>query len=131
MPPAAASLVGTVRPYVLHLSLLVYTPVLLVVDGATEGVEPQIALGLLTFAVLWIAARSVNPDLRWQVWLCVPIATLFEVLGSLISGGYTYELHNIPLYVPPGHALVYVFRQERPPRAYPSCGATAGAPGGS
>jgi len=93
----------------LHLSLLAYTPVLLVVDGATAGVEPQIALGLLTFAVLWIATRRVTPDLRWAVWLCVPIATFFEVLGSLIWGGYTYELHNIPLYVPPGHALVYAF----------------------
>ena len=43
------------------------------------------------------------------MWPCVPIATLFEVYGSLIWGGYTYRLHNIPLYVPPGHALVYVF----------------------
>jgi hypothetical protein len=39
----------------------------------------------------------------------VPVATLFEVFGSLIWGGYTYRFHNIPLYVPPGHALVYVF----------------------
>ena len=87
MPRGAASLLRSVRPYTLHLSLLVYTPVLLVVDGATAGVEPQIALGLLTFAVLGIAARRVTPGLRWQVWLCVPIATLFEVLGSLIWGG--------------------------------------------
>ena len=81
----------------------------LVVDGATGGIEPQIALGLLTFAVLWLAARRVVPDLRLGVWLCVPIATLFEVLGSKVWGGYTYELHNIPVYLPPGHALVYVF----------------------
>jgi hypothetical protein len=106
MARGAASLL---RPYTLHLFLLAYTPVLLVADGATAGVEPQIALGLLTFAVLWIAARRVVPELRWEVWLCVPIATLFEVFGSLIWGGYTYELHNIPVYVPPGHALVYVF----------------------
>jgi hypothetical protein len=109
MSQGAASLLRPVHPYTLHLSLLAYTPVLLVVDGVTAGVEPQIALGLLTFAVLWIAARRVVPDLRWEVWLCVPIATLFEVLGSLLWGGYTYELHNIPAYVPPGHALVYVF----------------------
>ena len=109
MPVAAALLIRTLRPYALHLSLLAYTPVLLVVDGATEGVEPQIALGLLTFAVLWAATRAVDPARRWEVWLCVPIATLFEVFGSLIWGGYTYELRNIPLYVPPGHALVYVF----------------------
>jgi hypothetical protein len=109
MPPAAALLVRTIRPYALHISLLVYTPVLLFADGATEGVGPQIALGLLTCGVLWAASRRVEPTRRWEVWLCVPVATLFEVFGSLIWGGYTYELHNIPLYVPPGHALVYVF----------------------
>jgi hypothetical protein len=109
MPAAAAALVRTTRPYALHLSLLAYTPVLLFADGVTEGVEPQIALGLLTFAVLWAAARRVEPARRSEVWLCVPIATLFEIFGSLVWGGYTYELRNIPLYVPPGHALVYVF----------------------
>ena len=109
MPRFAASLVGTTRPYALHLSLLLYTPVLLFADGATEGREPQIALGLLTFGVLWAASRRVEPTRRWEVWLCVPIATAFEVLGSLIWGGYTYDLRNIPLYVPPGHALVYLF----------------------
>src|SRR4026209_1184369 len=109
MPRVAALLVRTIRPYALQLSLLAYTPLLLFADGATEGVEPQIALGLLTFAVLWAASRRVVPARRWEGWLCVPVATLFEVFGSLVWGGYTYELQNIPLYVPPGHALVYVF----------------------
>ena len=35
MLPSAACLVGMVRPYMLHLSLLVSTPVLLGLDGAT------------------------------------------------------------------------------------------------
>jgi hypothetical protein len=107
--PQALALVRSLRPYGLHLFLLAYTPVLLAVDGLTDGVAPQVALGLLTFGVLWVASRRVDPTRRWEVWLCVPIATLFEVFGSLIWGGYTYELRNIPLYVPPGHALVYVF----------------------
>ena len=107
--PATVSLVRSIRPYAMHLALLAYTPVVLYVDGATPGVGPQLALGLVTFAVLWLATRRVEPARRWEVWLCVPIATLFEMLGSLIWGGYTYELRNIPLYVPPGHALVYVF----------------------
>ena len=101
---AAAQLVRTIRPYGLHLSLLAYTPALLFADGVTEGVAPQVALGALTFCVLWAASRRVDPARRWEVWLCVPIATGFEVFGSLIWGGYTYELGNIPLYVPPGHA---------------------------
>jgi hypothetical protein len=107
--PTVASLVSPIRPYAMHLALLAYTPVVLYIDGATPGVGPQIALGLVTFAVLWLASRRVDPGRRWEVWLCVPIATLFEILGSLVWGGYTYELRNIPLYVPPGHALVYVF----------------------
>ena len=37
------------------------------------------------------------------------MATAFEIFGSLILGGYHYRLHNIPAYVPPGHALVYLF----------------------
>jgi hypothetical protein len=37
------------------------------------------------------------------------VATGFEVFGSLIWGVYRYRLHNIPLYVPPGHGLVYFF----------------------
>ena len=46
---------------------------------------------------------------RLAALICVPVATLFEVFGSLIWGGYHYRFGNIPLYVPPGHALVYVF----------------------
>ena len=109
MTPMPARAAQMLRPYAMHVALLVYTPVVLYADGATPGVGPQIALGIVTFGVLWLAARRVVPARRWEVWLCVPIATLFEALGSLVWGGYTYELQNIPLYVPPGHALVYVF----------------------
>jgi hypothetical protein len=109
MPQAVVASARHLRPYALHIALLLYTPLLLVADGVTDGVKPQIALGALTFAVLWVASRRVEPARRWEVWLCVPISTLFEVFGSLIWGAYTYELRNIPLYVPPGHALVYVF----------------------
>jgi hypothetical protein len=31
-----------------------------------------------------------------------------EVLGSIVWGVYTYRLHNLPLFVPPGHGLVYL-----------------------
>jgi hypothetical protein len=97
------------RPYRMHALLLAYTPALLFVDGRIVGQAPQFALGLLTFAVLLVSIRGLDSAVRWQIWICVPVATLFEVFGSLIWGGYHYRLHNIPLYVPPGHALVYVF----------------------
>jgi hypothetical protein len=31
-----------------------------------------------------------------------------EVVGSVLWGVYTYRLHNLPLFVPPGHGLVYL-----------------------
>ncbi len=37
------------------------------------------------------------------------VATGFEIFGSLIWGVYRYRLHNLPLFVPPGHGLVYLF----------------------
>jgi hypothetical protein len=93
----------------MHAFLLVYAPLLLVADGRLDGHRAQLALGVVTFGVVWVCARMVAPQRRIEVWVCVPVATLFEVFGSLIWGGYTYRFHNIPLYVPPGHALVYLF----------------------
>ena len=38
----------------------------------------------------------------------VAFATVGEVTGSLIWGVYHYRLHNLPLFVPPAHGLVYL-----------------------
>lgn len=97
------------RPYWLHVYLLVYTPILLYLDGHFRSFWPQCGLGALTFVVLWCCTRYLARDQRRQVWVCVVVATGFEVFGSLIWGVYRYRLGNIPLYVPPGHGLVYFF----------------------
>ena len=44
-----------------------------------------------------------------QVWTCVVVATGFEIFSSLVWGIYRYRLHNVPLFVPPGHGMVYLF----------------------
>ena len=97
------------RPYDMHVFLLAFTVALLYADGRLLRLGPQIGLGLVTFAVLLVCARRVDRERRLQLWICIPVATCFEVFGSLVWGGYRYRLHNIPLYVPPGHALVYLF----------------------
>jgi hypothetical protein len=97
------------QPYGMHAFLLAYTVVLLAVDGHFASHRIQALLGLLTFAVLAVCLTRLDGRQRLAAIVCVPVATLFEVFGSLIWGGYTYRFHNIPLYVPPGHALVYVF----------------------
>jgi hypothetical protein len=105
----AGRLSEAIRPYRMHLFLLAYTVALLGADGRLHDRRAQLALGAVTFAVLWVCARRAPRERRVELWVCVPVATLFEIFGSLIWGGYTYRFHNIPAYVPPGHALVYVF----------------------
>ncbi len=97
------------RPYVLQLVFAVYIPFILFVDAHLTTVFQQSGLGILTFGVLYLSTRWSAPSERRQVWLLVVVATGFEIFGSLIWGLYRYQFHNLPLYVPPGHGLVYLF----------------------
>jgi hypothetical protein len=101
--------VDRLKPYWLHAYLLTYTPLLLLADSRITALWQQWALGALTFAVLYLAALKAPKEQRLQIWICVGVATGFEIFGSLIWGVYRYRLHNVPLFVPPGHGLVYLF----------------------
>lgn len=59
--------------------------------------------------MLYLAALKAPREQRAQVWTCVAVATGFEIFGSLVWGIYRYRLHNLPLFVPPGHGIVYLF----------------------
>jgi hypothetical protein len=90
--------------------ILAYAPLLLFVDARLRAPRPgQYLLGILTFAVLWTLARAIEERERYLVWLCVGVATGFEILGSLIWGAYRYRFGGIPLFVPFGHGLIFVF----------------------
>jgi hypothetical protein len=68
----------------------------------------QFLLGLLTAGVL-AALLCFHPvHVRVQTLAVVGIATMGEVVGSLIWGVYSYRLDNLPAFVPPGHGLVYL-----------------------
>jgi hypothetical protein len=45
---------------------------------------------------------------RAQAAGVVLFATVGEVTGSLVWGVYHYRLHNLPLFIPPAHGLVYL-----------------------
>jgi hypothetical protein len=68
----------------------------------------QIALGVLTWCVLLGALSRASVERRAQALAVVVFATIGEVTGSLIWGVYHYRLHNLPLFVPPAHGLVYL-----------------------
>jgi len=68
----------------------------------------QTLLGLATWFFLLVAFLYLTPQERAQTTVVVVVATMAEVLGSVIWGIYDYRLGNLPLFVPPGHALVYL-----------------------
>jgi hypothetical protein len=72
------------------------------------GLRGQLALGALTFAVLAAALWPLAPLVRAQAVGVVAFATVGEVTGSLVWGVYHYRLHNLPLFIPPAHGLVYL-----------------------
>ena len=97
------------RAYGLLLFMLLYTPFLLWADARwSSSVFWQLPLGALTFAVLAAATIGLPVTQRRQVWLLVGMATVLEVTASPILGLYRYRFGNVPLYVPPGHGLVYL-----------------------
>jgi hypothetical protein len=84
-----------------------YLATLLAIDTQV-GLGVQIGLGVLTFAVLAAALKRVAPLARAQTLGVVVFATVGEVTGSLVWGVYHYRLHNLPLFIPPAHGLVYL-----------------------
>jgi hypothetical protein len=51
--------------------------------------------------------RRAPPRLRGLMKYGVVVATVGEVVFSLLVGMYEYRLANVPVYVPPGHSILY------------------------
>ncbi len=62
---------------------------------------------LFTLAYFVWMLRDAGRRLRRLMLIGVLVACVGEVLFSLLLGMYEYRLHNVPLYVPPGHAILY------------------------
>lgn len=72
------------------------------------GLDGQLVLGAVTCGALIAALAPLSRERRIETMLVVVVATSAEVLASIVWGLYTYRLHNLPLFVPPGHGLVYL-----------------------
>lgn len=60
------------------------------------------------FVVTIIVFTQVTKRCKEQMITAILIAIIGEYLFSIVMGMYTYRLGNVPHYVPPGHALVYI-----------------------
>lgn len=72
------------------------------------GVWQQRAIGVVTWAVVAALLIGESRAVRAQVLLVIVAATGVEYAASVGLGLYSYRLGNVPLFVPPGHGLVYL-----------------------
>ncbi|MGE0025665.1 MAG: hypothetical protein AB7O78_01495 [Thermoleophilia bacterium] len=111
-PPVGVATEGVVARVVRTPSLFCLATLTITVTGlaldhfANLGV--QMLLALCTWGFLAIAFVYLTPMERAQTSVVVVVATCAEIIGSVIWGVYVYRLGNLPLFVPPGHGLVYL-----------------------
>lgn len=86
---------------------LIWIPAVLWCDR-TASPTGQLALGVLTWALLLALLWREATAVRVQVAVVVAFATLVEYAFSAGLGVYIYRLDHVPPYVPPGHGLVYL-----------------------
>jgi len=89
------------------IAFAIFVAVALPLDRATSALE-QSVLGLTAWVFLAIALRLQPAAVRMQIAILVVLATVLEIIGSIVWGAYRYRLENLPLYVPAGHGLFYL-----------------------
>ena len=63
-------------------------------------------VGIWAALLFWM--RAARPDDQLALAVCIAYATAGEIFLSLVWGLYEYRLANVPLFVPPGHALLFM-----------------------
>lgn len=83
-----------------------------------------------TWALFALLCWRADADHR-RLWLvCLAWATFGETVLALVWGLYEYRLGNLPLFVPPGHVLLFalgMWLTERLPAALPAAVPALGA----
>ena len=95
---------GTVA---LLIAFTAFVAVALQLDRQTDALQ-QALLGSTAWIFLAVALRLQPREIRVQVLVLIAVATVLEVIGSIIWGAYRYRLENLPLYVPAAHGLFYL-----------------------
>jgi hypothetical protein len=95
------------RPGAFALFVLAITAAGLGLDRVAS-LGAQMVLAACTWVILLTSCAYLAPEQRAQTAVVVAVATCAEVIGSLVWGVYAYRLGNLPMFVPPGHGLVYL-----------------------
>ena len=88
---------------------------LLAVDQLGGRWGQPLAVVATWISFFWIL-RSVDADNRIMMFLCLTYATMGEIMLSLVWHVYDYRLGNLPLFVPPGHVMLFLLGLTIAPR---------------
>lgn len=88
-------------------ALIVFTIVAGLAVDQLGGAWGQWVVNAWAWGLLFLLWRRSLPGERLPLLACLLIATGGEVVLSLVWGLYDYRLGNLPLFVPPGHVLLY------------------------
>jgi hypothetical protein len=86
----------------------------LLVDAADLGalgvneLTRQLLLGVSTWAMLGYLLSRESVLVRVQTLLVVVFASIIEYTFSPLLEAYVYRIGTVPLFVPPGHGMVYL-----------------------
>jgi hypothetical protein len=89
--------------------LLAVIPLAFWLDARTTSIAQQNVLGACAWVLLILSMRFSPTAERRQVWIMVGVASAVEVWASIVWGIYRYRFGNVPMFVPPGHGLVYLW----------------------
>ncbi len=99
-----------------NLVLIVATFVLGLAVDRHGGLAGQLAVSAWTWGLFFYLVRTVQPEWRMALYVCLAWATAGEIFLSLIWGLYTYRLENVPFFIPPGHVLLFYLGMVLAPR---------------
>ena len=108
IPESAGALERLVRsPGRFCLAVLAITVLGLALDQQVD-LTGQLVLSACTWGFLLLFMVYLTPMERATTVVVIVVATMAEIVGSVIWGVYDYRLGNLPLFVPAGHGLVYL-----------------------
>ena len=105
-----AGIIAASAPRLSDRTVVVTTLALLVLGIGFDTYGPwwaQHVISVLTWSTFALLVACERGRARWELVACLVIAGAGEYgLGNVV-GLWEYRLGNLPLYIPPGHALVF------------------------
>ena len=98
---------GLRRPWALA-ALIIFTIIAGLWLDRSYGWAGQMLVSLLVWLELGFLCARLPRSIGARLIACTWISGCGEIIASLVWGLYDYQFGNVPLFVPPGHALLYL-----------------------